>query len=227
MKLPSLRRLLAASIVAVFLVPGCVEQSSTVVSFDVILESATIKNELLAPIVVFRDGVILDTLPASQERSYPIGHRGPVRHAWQLLSPRDRFGKKVGVEPYVDLGIQYPLNAQYTVDNESLNGSVIDQQELFTPLIANYSPEDLRLIVNYREEAQVYTDMVIPRGTALSLDNAPYFYWHSSSNVRLESMTSSRFYFFTRDDTAEARRLELNTSNEFEGQGRTLLLVAE
>jgi len=77
-------------LLALALLAGCVEESSTIVTFDEVLESATFTNRLLAPVVIFRDGVPYDTLPARSTQLYPIGKKGVVRHAWQLIAPYDR-----------------------------------------------------------------------------------------------------------------------------------------
>lgn len=202
---------------------GCVEESSTIVTFDTELESTTFNNRLLTPLVLYRDGEVLDTLPASQQRTYSIGRKGVIRHAWKIIPPLDRYGRKAGVEPYVDLGVQYVLNANYRIDNESMEqGPFSSSKTLFTPLVANFSPWPLRLIVNYQEDDQVITDYIVPRDISAQLSHAPYFYWHSRSNVRLESTTSWNYYFITRLDTNEDRQLRLDEISSSDGTGRTV-----
>lgn len=209
-------------VLAMMSITGCVEESPTIVTFDVELESTTFTNRLLTPLVLYRDGTVLDTLPASQQRTYTIGRKGSVRHAWRIIAPLDRYGRKAGVEPYVDLGVQYALNASYRIDNEALEEGIFFGKTLFTPLIANYSPWPLRLIVNYQEDDQVITDYIIPRSIDSQLVHAPYFYWHSESNVRLESTTNWNYYFITRLDTNENRQLQLDDSPSADGTGRTI-----
>ncbi len=207
---------------------GCVEESSTIVTFDTQLESVAFTNRLLAPIAIYRDGLPFDTLAARGIRSYRIDRKGPVRHGWKLVSPVDRFGRKAGIEPFVDLGVQYMLNASYTIDNESIDdGSLFGGRTIFTPIIANVTPWQLRLIVNYGEEDQVTTDYLVPRSLDSQLTHAPYFYWNSSSNVRLESLNSFDIYFYSREDTLAGRTLELSTSSSYEGAGATKTLIAE
>jgi len=196
---------------------GCVEEAATIATFDTPLQSTTFENRLLAPVVVRRDGSLLDTIPARSARYYPLGVMGPVRHSWQLIAPLDRFGKKAGVEPSVDLGVQYFINATYRIDNDGVPGKT-----LFTPMIANFTPYQLRLIANYREDDQVYTDYLIPADITTMLSQAPYFYWHGSSNVRLESTTTFNFYELSRQDTVESRNLRLDTGSEWKGTGRTV-----
>jgi hypothetical protein len=197
---------------------GCIEQSSTIVTFDTELQSTTFTNKLLAPLAIYRDGVVIDTLPAKSTRTYPLGRSGIVRHAWKLVTPLDRLGKKTGVEPYVDLGVQYLIVGDYTIDNES-----VPSKTLFTPMVANFSPWKLRLIANYEEDDQVYTDYLIPSDINLSLTRAPYFYWNASSNVRLESTTNrSDYYFISRLDTNNTTNLRLDTQSNYTGSGRTI-----
>lgn len=210
-------------VLAIMGTAGCVEESSTIVTFDTELESTTFNNRLLTPLVLYRDGEVLDTLPASQQRTYGIGRKGVIRHAWKIIAPLDRYGRKAGVEPYMDLGVQYVLAANYRIDNESLSeGPFSFGKTLFTPLVANFSPWPLRLIVNYQEEDQVITDYIIPRSIDSQLAHSPYFYWHSQSNVRLESTTSWNYYFITRLDTNEGRQLQLDDLSSSDGTGRTV-----
>lgn len=200
---------------------GCVEESSTIVTFDTELESTSFNNRLLAPVVLYRDAQVLDTLPARSSRFYPIGRKGPVSHSWRVIAPLDRSGNKAGVEPFVNLGVQYALAASYTIDNQ-IGGGPLSGETIFTPLVANFSPWPLRLIVNYDEDNQAITDYIIPRSIDDQLSHSPYFYWHGRSNVRLESTTSWNYYFITRLDTNEDRQLRLDETPGAEGSGRTV-----
>lgn len=201
----------------VILMAGCVEDASTVATFDTPLESTTFENRFLARVAIYRDGSILDTIPARSTRVYWIGKIGPVRHSWKLIAPLDRFGKKAGVEPTVDVGVQYLIRAIYTIDNEGVSGKT-----LFAPMVANFTPYQIRLIANYDEDDEVYTDYLIPADINTILTNAPYFYWHGSSNVRLESTTTSNHYELSRQDTVESRNLKMDNGEEWEGSGRTV-----
>ncbi len=209
------------ALLAIATLSGCVERSDTIVTFDEVLENTTFENRLLAPVVIYRDNAVLDTLPASTTRMYALGRRGPVLHAWKLVAPTDRFGKKAGVEPRIELGVQYELRARYTVDN-SLSGTGIDAgRTIFTPLVANFTQWPLRLIANYREEDQVITDYLIPRNIDSLLAFAPYFYWNSESNIRLESTTSSFVRFYSRLDTNEYE-LRMDNDSRYSGTGRSV-----
>lgn len=212
-----IRRLSLVALLLSAVTSGCVEDASTIATFDTTLESTTFENRLLAKVIVWRDGQVLDTIPARATRSYALGKTGPVRHSWRLIAPLDRFGKKAGVEPVVDLGVQYHINASYRLDNEGVPGKT-----MFAPMVANFTPYQLRLIANYREDDQVYTDYLIPADITTMLTNAPYFYWHGSSNVRLESTTTSNSYEISRQDTVESRNLKMDTGSEWEGTGRTI-----
>lgn len=206
---------------ALTLLVGCVEQSDTVVTFDEVLESTTFENRLLAPVVLYRDNVFLDTLPASTTRTYALGRRGPVRHGWRLVAPFDRFGRKASIEPQIDLGVQYELRGHYRIDND-LKGKGIDAgRTIFTPIVGNFTNYSLRLIANYREDDQVYTDYLIPRTIDSTLRFAPYFFWHSTSNIRLESIQSRDVYDFTRQDTGRYELKMDDTRSEYSGTGRT------
>jgi hypothetical protein len=207
------------------LLAGCVEESSTIVSFDEVLESTTFENRLLAPVLLRRDGEVLDTIPASSVRTYTIGRKGPVRHSWKLIAPLDRYGNKAGIEPSIDLGVQYALNGRYTITNELEDGSLFGSATIFTPLVANFSPYPIRLIVNYREEDQAITDYLIPRNIDSMLRHAPYFYWNSESNIRLESTVNNYVLMFFRSDTNEQTQLRLDTDSHYRGTGRTVPIV--
>lgn len=199
-------------------VVGCVERSSTIVTFDEVLESTTFENRLLAPVVIFRDAVVLDTIPASSTRTYRLDRRGPVLHAWKLVAPTDRYGRKAGVEPRIELGVQYELNARYITDNE-LNGYGPDAgRTMFTPLVANFTQWPLRLIANYREEDQVVTDYIVPVNS--TIPEAPYYYWHLESNIRLESTVNSFTRDYSRQDSGRYE-LRMDNSSTYRGTGRT------
>ncbi|MDB5033608.1 MAG: hypothetical protein JWQ98_849 [Chlorobi bacterium] len=206
---------------------GCVEQSSNIVTFDETLISTTFDNKLLAPVAIYRDNVVLDTLPARTSRTYPINRKGPVKHAWMLIAPYDQLGNKAGIEPRTDLGVQYRLSSTYTLDNGSAKDASGTSRTIFTPLVANYGFQDLRLIVNYQTNDQVITNYLIPRDASVQLTHAPYFYWNSESNVRLEEVAGFNYYMFTRRDTLPGRSLELNSDYQYEGSGRTKALVVQ
>jgi hypothetical protein len=205
--------------IAALLVASCVEESPTVATFDQVLESTTFDNRLFAPVILFRDGLVLDTLAARTQRSYAIGRRGAIRHAWQILAPYDSRGQKAGIEPHVELGVQYKLNADYVIDYESVPDGTI-----FTPRVLNASPYDLRLIVNQGVDDQFYTWYIIRANSNSSLDHAPYFYWHDRSNVVLDGGLYA--YSFSRVDTNELRRLRISDSVYARGSGLTEPLLA-
>jgi hypothetical protein len=210
---------MAGMAVAAALLGGCVENSPTIATFDQELESTTFDNRLLTPIILYRDGNVLDTLPARDQRTYAIGRRGVIRHAWRILPPIDSRGRKAGIEPYVELGVQYRLNANYRLDDEAVPGWTI-----FTPRILNASPDNLRLIVNYHEDEEFNTDYYIRSNSNSSLTHAPYYYWHRSSNVILAGGIYT--YSFSRQDTNDFRRLRISDSSSVEGAGLTEPLLA-
>jgi len=224
-----LRTALPLFLVSLILLGGCVEESSSVLTFDVDLESVTFNNHLHASAVLYQDGAVLDTIPAHQTRTYPIGRHGPIRYAWRLIAPYDRYGAKVGVEPYVDLGVQYRLRETYNITNDLPSGSQPKGGTIFTPIIVNTtSLYDVQLLVNYNEDDQVRTNYVIRHGSLITPDSAPYFYWHSTSNVRLESTTNSYYWYFSREDTTASGDPELRLDeslSEYRGTGRTNQLV--
>ncbi|MBS1910727.1 MAG: hypothetical protein JST22_01950 [Bacteroidetes bacterium] len=220
MRYPRLFLLLAPLAVAAA-IAGCVEKGSNVVTFDEVLQNVTFRNKLLAPVVLYRDGQVLDTLPAQSTRTYDIGHRGPVHHAWRLIAPLDRYGHKAGLETTIDVGVQYAINGEYVIDN-SLHGSGPDAgRTIFTPLVANFSPYALRLTANYEEDDQVVTDYLIPHSLDSTLSHAPYFFWNTHSNIRLDATTASYWRFYTRDDTTSAQ-LRMDDTGDYDGSGRTV-----
>lgn len=198
---------------------SCVDQSPTIAVFDQILESTQVTNKLLAPIIVYRNGVPLDTLPARTTRKYTLGKKGVFRHTWRLVPPRDLNGNKAGIDSLGDIGVQYSINADYTIDNGSLNGRTI-----FTPTLFNGGSFSLRLTINDRASDQVQTNLIIAPNQ--SLQGAPYYYWNSNSNVRVDATNGQAYYIFTRNDTNEARRLTIDdTTSAYRGAGRTFPLV--
>lgn len=196
--------------------PGCVEESSVPVAFDQELESATFDNRLYTPIAIFRDNQLLDTLPALQRRRYAINQKGIIRHAWKIVPARGENGRIAGVEPYVELGTQFDIRAEYIITNNSVPGEV-----LFTPRVANFSPYNLQLFANFREEDEFWTDYVIPRSGITDDTHAPYFYWNSRSNVYLEQVGRSAGYVFSRLDTG-VFGLALDNSLRHREAGATL-----
>lgn len=185
---------------------GCVDEVATPAVFDVLLESTTFENRLRTPVAIIRDEVVIDTLAAGTARRYELGRRGPVRHAWQVIAPVDERGRKWSEEPRVSLGVQYQIDQRYQITASG------PEQSIFTPRIVNLTFRELRLIVNEGEDDQRITDYTIPPNSISALVHAPYFYWHSSSNVVLQDRNSSREYVFRRSDTTLGRRLELQES---------------
>jgi hypothetical protein len=207
-------RSLLLVVAAGILLAGCIEQSTTPVVFDQVLESTTFDNRLLTPVVIFRDNAVLDTLPATTSKTYALGRKGVVTHAWQIIAPRDIYGLPAGIEPRVTIGVQYPVRATYTIDNDAISGHTI-----FTPRIANLSQWNLRLTANYSESDQFATNYVIYSNSNTPLDHAPYYYWNSSSNVLLTATNGFGSYLIERSDTVESRRLVLDDASSFRGSG--------
>lgn len=207
---------LLATLVIMLAVPGCVEESSIPVVFDQELNSVTFENRLFTPVAVFRDNVVLDTLPALHRRTYPIHRKGIIRHAWKIVPVLGENGRVAGIQPLVDLGTQFSIDAEYILTSNSVPGETI-----FTPRIANFSPFDLNLHANYREEDEFWTDYVIPRNGITNDVHAPYFYWHARSNVYLHALGASGGYLYSRLDTGEYA-LELDATVYYRDAGATL-----
>lgn len=197
------------------LLAGCVEESPVTVVFDQELKSVTFENRLFTPLVLYRDGAVLDTLRAEETRTYPLNRRGIVRHAWQIIPPRGVSGNPAGISPYVDLGVQYAIEARYTIRNTSVPGETI-----FTPRIANFTLDDLWLVVNYDEEDEFLTNYILRRNQITSDTHAPYFYWNSGSNIYLDPVNSPGFYRFSRNDSGDYG-LELDNGARFGDAGAT------
>ena len=176
---------------------GCVDESTQPVAFDQVLESATFDNRLFTPIIVYRDNVVLDTLPARVERTYRIDRKGIVRHQWRILSPRDIQGNPYGIEPFGDFGPQYDINADYRITNS------VDGREIFTPRLANFSFDRFRFFyANFRERDQFLVGLVLQPNMVLSLEHAPYYYWNSESNVYLDNIDFfNEEFLISRTDT--------------------------
>lgn len=202
--------------------PGCLGESPNPVVFDQIIESTTFSNHLLSPVVLYRNGAILDTLPTRATRTYGIGEKGIFRHAWRLISPRSPFGNAYGVEPFVEAGIQYNINDQIDIAN-SANG-----RTLFTPRIINGSFGAIRLAwVNLREFDERFVGLTLFANESTSIDHAPYFYWNSSSNVYIDEVNGFRVWVASRDDTTSSGdpQLRFEEPGGFGGSGLTNPLV--
>lgn len=206
---------------------GCVEESATTVVFDQLLESTTFENRLLTRVVIFRDGLPMDTLESRQIGLYPIGRKGAIRHAWRILAPIDNSGNAAGVEPYEDLGVQYKVRASYLIDDDALR-----EGTLFTPRIVNLTPYSLRITANYlatdpfSTNYTVAANAVIPN-LASPTPNAPYFYWNSNSNIRLTDTRVGRVYEIFRTDSTSLGVLRLDNSSLYEGTGLTEPIIVD
>ncbi len=201
---------------------GCIDESPLPVVFDQVLESTTFTNRLLAPVVLFRNGVVLDTLPRLTTRTYAIGEKGVFEHAWRLISPRSPSGAPYGEEPFVDLGIQYRIRDVVEIRNQA------GGETLFTPRIFNATFFTIRLAwVNVDESDERFVGLPIFANESTSIDNAPYFYWNSSSNVVIDDVTGFRVWIASREDTNDwgDPQLELTDEVGFDGTGATEPLV--
>ena len=176
----------------------------------------TFDNRLFTPIAIFRDNVVLDTVQAEEVRTFPINRKGVIRHAWKIVPPKGVLGRAAGIEPYVDLGIQYAIDARYTITRSSVPGETI-----FTPLIANFSSYDLQLYANYGVDDEFQSDYVLPRGGIMPTDHAPYYYWNSNSNIYLDRIGGVGYYTFSRSDTG-IYELRLDDSPRYGDAGATI-----
>jgi hypothetical protein len=201
---------------------ACIDESSTPVAFDQLLESTRFENRLLTRVIIFRDGIPIDTLNARQEGLYPIGRKGAVRHAWQILPPIDNSGNLAGEQPYEDVGVQYRVRAEYIIDSDALS-----EGTLFTPRIVNLTPYSLRITANYLTSEQFTTNYTVPANAVSSLTHAPYFYWIGSSNIRLTQNLTGRIYEISRDDSTSLGTLRLDQSSQYDGAGLTEPIVVQ
>ncbi|MBC8146260.1 MAG: hypothetical protein H7X80_11800 [bacterium] len=205
-----LSALLIASVFA-----GCIDESVNAVVFDQLLETTTFDNRLLARVVIYRDGTPIDTLNALKSETYPLYRKGAITHAWKLIAPIDNSGEPAGVEPYQSIGVQFKVRATYVIDNEALA-----EGTLFTPRIANLSPYSLRITANYGTQEQFPTNYTIPSNRVSPIDNAPYYYWISSSNILL-SHPFGGYYRIDRDDSTSTGILRLESNSRYPGAGVT------
>lgn len=206
-------------------IAACIDESPNPVVFDQVLQSTTLRNRLLTPIIIFRNSTPIDTLEARTDRSYPLGEKGVFRHAWRILAPVGLDGKPAGIEPTGELGIQYAINAEYIIENDDAPGGTI-----FTPRVANLTGFDLNLTANYHESNEFRSTLVIARNQNISLTHSPYFYWHSSSNIVVDEIGGPGVYYFQRDTSGisgSARYLQIDDStSSYKGAGVTMPLVA-
>ena len=204
-------------LIFLFASSSCVEESPVPVIFDQELESVTFENQLLSPIILFRNSQVLDTLEALSSRRYEIGQKGIMRHAWRLLAPRDGLGRVIGVEPYREMGVQYEINAHYTINNNSAD------RTLFTPRFANLSLDRILFFyANYREQDEFLVNKIYYPSEATSFEHAPYYYWNDDSNLYFDNLDRSRVYYFSRNDTLSNGEPELQLTDDFSYRGSGL-----
>ena len=201
---------------------GCLGESPNPVVFDQVIESTIFSNQLLSPVVVYRNGRVLDTLPSRTTRTYQIGQKGIFQHGWKLVSPRSPFGEPYGIEPFVDLGIQYNVNDVVIITNTA-NG-----RTLFTPRIVNawFGPITL-ITVNGWASDRRDPGLTLFAGESTSLDHAPYYYWNATSDVVIGDVNGFHIWRASRVDTNEQGepQLRLEEPGGYIGSGLTNTLV--
>ncbi len=196
-------------ILPLLLLAGCIEESSNPVVFDQVIESTTFTNHLLSPIVLYRNGITLDTLQSRSSQRYAIGAKGIFRHSWKLISPRNPTGARYGIEPIVELGIQYNINDQIDIRN-SANGRTI-----FTPRVLNASFRRVGISwVNLFEADERQVGILLEPNQGTDLLNAPYYYWIANSNVVIEEIGGFRRWIASRRDTNSDGEPQLQITDE-------------
>ncbi len=205
---------------AALLLASCVDDSPNPVVFDQTIESVSFENRLFAPIIIYRNNEVVDTLGSRESASYRIDAKGAFRHEWGLFAPRNNLGDRIGLEGRNDLGLQYEVNGSYTIRN------VFQGQPIFTPRILNLSIETVQWTwTNFQAASPVRVNRSILANTVTDLDHAPYFVWSASSNVVVEDPSRLRLYHFSRRDTIDGRpELDLDDDFQFSGSGVTIPL---
>ena len=197
---------------------SCVEEASSPVVFDQVIESVHFQNLLFSPVVLYRNGVPFDTLLSRDSTTYRIDDKGAFRHEWKLISPTNNLGDKIGIEGRTDLGLQYEVNGSYRISN------VLNGQTIFTPRILNLTAKTIQwLWVNFQGTNQVRVARSVPGNSITSLEHAPYFVWTNNANVVIEDPNRIRLFHFSRNDTTKDGDAELrfSTDLEFGGSGLT------
>lgn len=213
---------LAVGLLLSLVLSGCIGDSPLPVVFDQVLEATTVNNRLLSPVVIYRNGEVLDTLPSRTLRRYPIGEKGIFRHGWRLISPRNPSGVPYGIEPVSDLGIQYAIEESIEIRNRA------DGEEIFTPRIVNATFRTLRLAwVNFADFDERFVGLPLFRNEGTSIEHAPYFYWNSGSNVVIEDQGGFRVWVASREDTNSFGEPELELTDDpwFSGSGATDVIL--
>ena len=208
------------------MIASCVEQSTTLVDFDIIKQSATFKNDLLAKVQLYLNGKVVDTLEAMSVKIKPINAKGSYNWAWQLIPPKDGNNSPAGISPKIDLGLQYDVLANYVIDNTSFN-----KKDVFTPRISNLTTADITITANISDkEGSFRAIKFVKTNSNTEIDrtkaNQPYYYWLSNSTLTCEGIGINAINF-TRGDTTVGRSLKLDESTNFKGSGLTEPLIVK
>lgn len=201
------------------LVSSCVEMSTTPVDFDTVKESTTFNNRLLAKVQLSLNGKIVDTLMPLSTKTRQLGAKGPFNYTWQLIPPKDGSSSPAGINPKIDLGLQYDIKQTYTIDNEAFGSG----KTVFTPRVVNLTSSILNITANANNSDRFPATRFIQPNSMTEVDpakaNLPYYYWSSNSTVTLDGFGVAAVTF-SRTDTLD-KKLSLDEATLYQGTGLT------
>jgi hypothetical protein len=132
---------------------------------------AYLRNDLIEPIELLRDGVPADTVaPAASARL----RLGVAELRWRLLRPGN---------PPIGEALEGPLAPLQRVRGRRLTTVTAgaDGQAYFAPLVTNTSSSDITLEVNPGSAAAVRCDCLVPKGAART--HIGYYRLYQNSSV--------------------------------------------
>ena len=159
-----------AGALALLLVGGWAARRAGYVGWGV----AYLRNGLIEPIEILRDGVPTDTVAPDATSRLTLGRGGRGALRWRLVRP--------GKPPIGEL-LEGPLPAFQRVLGRRVASvtAAKDGQPYFAPLISNTSPSDITLEVNPGTAAAVRCNCLVPKGAART--HIGYYRLYQNSSV--------------------------------------------
>ena len=135
---------------------------------------ASLRNTLIEPIEILRNGVPTDTVAPEGSVRVWIGRGAGGQLRWRLVRPGN---------PPIGEALEGPLPALQRVRGRRLAvvTAVAGGQAYFAPLITNTSPSDITLEVNPGTAAAVRCDCLVPKGAART--HIGYYRLYGNSSV--------------------------------------------
>lgn len=186
--------------------PGCFDSSLGPAVLDIEYVDMRVDNQLLAPIIIFRNGEAIDTLAALGDGVYPIGKRGMFSHGWRLIRPVGPSGAIIGTARSGEFGIQNSPSESYAAS--AYSGT---SQDAFAPLVDNRSRYPIQVHIGSGTVAPSQPEFIVPGDTILGRENLPYFTWSETASVWLINPLHRDTLRFSAADTG-ATRLQIESA---------------